>query len=104
MCAGELVTAVRERLPVMTIVFNDASLSLIEIKQKARQLRPAGVAIGAVNWQKLGESLGLASVGARTEDELMQAIELAAAIDGPSLIDVHVDRSKYGEMMKVIRG
>ena len=30
----------------MTIVFNDASLSLIEIKQQARHLRPAGVTIG----------------------------------------------------------
>jgi acetolactate synthase-1/2/3 large subunit len=104
MCAGELLTAARERLPIITIVFNDSSLSLIEIKQQARQLRPAGVAIGAVRWQELAESLGLASVGARTEDELAQAIELAAGIDGPSLIEVTVDRSNYGEMMKVIRG
>jgi acetolactate synthase-1/2/3 large subunit len=104
MCAGELLTAARERLPIITIVFNDSSLSLIEIKQQARQLRPAGVAIGAVRWQELAESLGLASVGARTEDELAQAIELAAGIDGPSLIEVTVDRSNYGAMMKVIRG
>jgi acetolactate synthase-1/2/3 large subunit len=104
MCAGELVTAVRERLPIMTIVFNDTSLSLIEIKQQARHLRPAGVAIGPVDWHAVAESLGLASVAARTEEELTQAIELAAAIDGPSLIDVSVDRSNYGAMMKVIRG
>jgi acetolactate synthase-1/2/3 large subunit len=104
MCAGELVTAVRERLPVMTIVFNDSSLSLIEIKQQARRLRPAGVALGQVNWHDLAESLGLASVAARTEEELAQAIELAAAIDGPSLIDVSVDRSNYAAMLKVIRG
>jgi acetolactate synthase-1/2/3 large subunit len=104
MCAGELLTAARERLPIITIVFNDSSLSLIEIKQQARQLRPAGVAIGDVRWQELAESLGLAAVGARTEDELAQAIELAAGIDGPSLIDVTVDRSNYGAMMKVIRG
>ena len=104
MCAGELVTAARERLPIMTIVFNDASLSLIEIKQQARHLRPSGVAIGSVNWHALAESLGLASVAARTEEELTQAIELAAAVDGPSLIDVYVDRSNYGAMLKVIRG
>ena len=39
-CLGELATAVRERLRIITIVFNDASLSLIEIKQQARQLAP----------------------------------------------------------------
>lgn len=104
MCAGELVTAARERLPIVTIVFNDASLSLIEIKQQARHLRPAGVTIGHVNWHDLAQGLGMASVAARTEDELTQAIELAAAVDGPSLIDVQVDRSNYGALMKVIRG
>lgn len=104
MCAGELATAARERLPILTIVFNDASLSLIEIKQQGRHLRPAGVALGAVNWHALAESLGLASVAARTEEELTHAIELAAAVDGPSLIDVSVDRSNYAAMMKVIRG
>jgi acetolactate synthase-1/2/3 large subunit len=104
MCAGELVTAVRERLPIITIVFNDGSLSLIEIKQQARHLRPSGVALGQVNWHDLAESLGMAAVAAHTEDELTQAIELAAAVDGPSLIDVQVDRSNYGQMMKIIRG
>ena len=39
MCAGELLTAARERLRVITVVLNDASLSLIEIKQQARRLR-----------------------------------------------------------------
>ncbi len=45
MCVGELATAVRERLRIIVIVFDDASLSLIEIKQQAKQFGPAGVAI-----------------------------------------------------------
>jgi acetolactate synthase-1/2/3 large subunit len=104
MCAGELVTAVRERLRVITIVFSDAALSLIEIKQQARKLKPAGVALGAVRWQALGESLGLASFAASTEDELRHAIEQAMTVQGPSLIEASVDRSNYGAMLKVIRG
>ena len=36
MCAGELLTAVRERLRIVVIVFADASLSLIDIKQQQR--------------------------------------------------------------------
>ena len=47
MCVGELLTAVREKLRIITIVFSDASLSLIEIKQQARRLPPSGVALGA---------------------------------------------------------
>ena len=44
------------------IVFNDASLSLIEIKQQARRLPPAGVALGAIEWAALAESLGVAAL------------------------------------------
>jgi acetolactate synthase-1/2/3 large subunit len=104
MCAGELLTAAREKLPVMTIVLNDASLSLIEIKQQARRLPAKGVALGTVRWAALAESMGAAGFEASTDDELAQAIDRASACDGPSLIDVRIDRSGYGEMLKVIRG
>ena len=63
MCAGELLTAVREKLRIITIVFSDASLSLIEIKQQARRLEPAGVALGAIDWPALAGSFGVALVG-----------------------------------------
>ena len=46
MCAGELLTAVRERLRVITIVFSDASLSLIDIKQRQRGFASSGVSLG----------------------------------------------------------
>jgi acetolactate synthase-1/2/3 large subunit len=104
MCAGELLTAARERLRIVVVVFNDASLSLIEIKQQARQLPPAGVGLGNVAWTRLAESVGVAGFEARTEDELALAIERALACDGPSLIDARIDKSTYGEMLKVIRG
>jgi len=104
MCAGELLTAAREKLRLIVVVFNDAALSLIEIKQQARQLPAAGVALGAVKWAALAESVGVAGFEAATDAELTRAIDRASACDGPSLIDVHVDRSTYGEMVKVIRG
>ena len=44
MCAAELLTAAREKLRVIVIVFNDASLSLIEIKQQRKGYDAAGVA------------------------------------------------------------
>ena len=104
MCAGELVTAVREKLSLIVIVFDDASLSLIEIKQQARQLPPAGVDLGVVKWRALAESFGVASFEASTEDDLGRAIEQASACSGPSLIDAKIDRSTYGDMLKTIRG
>ena len=74
MCAGELLTAAREKLRIIMIVFNDASLSLIEIKQQARRLPPAGVALGA---RGLGGAGGELRCGRRssatTERELERA-------------------------------
>jgi acetolactate synthase-1/2/3 large subunit len=104
MCAGELLTAVRKRLRILVIVFNDASLSLIEIKQQARKLRPDGVGLGTVSWRALGESLGITSFEAASADELRAAIGRATAVEGPSLIDVRVDRSNYGRVLQAIRG
>lgn len=104
MCAGELLTAVRERLRIMVIVFSDASLSLIEIKQQARQLPAAGVALGDTNWPALADAFGVAGFHASSESELAHAIEQARAHDGPSLIEAKIDRSNYGRMLKAIRG
>jgi acetolactate synthase-1/2/3 large subunit len=104
MCAGELLTAAREKARVIVIVFNDASLSLIEIKQRARRLPPAGISLGEVKWTTLAEGFGIPAFVASTDEELARAIERALACDGPSLIDARIDRSTYGDVLKVIRG
>lgn len=104
MCLGELLTAVREKLPIIVIVFSDASLSLIEIKQQARKLPAGGVAIGEMDWPALADSFGAAGFRASSEQELAVAIEHAAGYDGPSLIEAKIDRSNYGRMLKVLRG
>ena len=103
-CMGELATLARERLKVIVVVLNDSSLSLIEIKQQARKLPPAGVALGDLNWSRIAEGFGLSAWAARTPAELEHALEAAAAVDGPSLIDAHIDRSNYPDIMKAIRG
>src|SRR6185503_5690140 len=104
MCLGELLTAARERLKVLTIVFADDSLSLIEIKQAARQLPAAGVAIAPIDWVAVATGFGVRGFSAATEAELAAAIDAASAVDGPSLVATRVDRSHYGELMKKIRG
>jgi acetolactate synthase-1/2/3 large subunit len=104
MCAGELLTAVREKLRIMTILFSDASLSLIEIKQQARKLEPAGVALGAIDWCALAGSFGVRSWVATTETELDRAAAEALACDGPTLIEAKIDRSNYGATLRAVRG
>ena len=104
MCAGELLTAARERLRIIVIVFDDASLSLIEIKQQAKRLGPAGVALAPIDWPALARSLGVTAFGAGTESELERAIDGALACEGPSLIAARIDRTNYAETVRAIRG
>ena len=104
MCVGEFATVARERLPIMTIVLNDASLSLIEIKQQARKLPAAGVALGDIKWPAIAQGFGIPAWTASTVDELDTAIESAMRIDGPTLIEARIDRSNYGETLNAIRG
>jgi acetolactate synthase-1/2/3 large subunit len=103
-CMGELATLARERLKVVVIVLNDSSLSLIEIKQQARKLPPAGVALGDLNWSRIAEGFGIPAWPAGTPAELETALDRAATVDGPSLIDARIDRSNYPDIMKAIRG
>ena len=104
MCAGELLTAAREKLRIITIVFSDASLSLIEIKQQARRLAPAGVALGAIDWPALAGSFGVRSWVATTEAELDLAAGEALTCEGPTLIEAKIDRSTYGATLRAVRG
>ena len=103
-CAAELLTAVREKLRIIVIVFSDASLSLIEIKQQRRRYQPAGVALGSVKWPALAESFGAAAFVATSEAELSRAVDQAMAVSGPALIEARIDRSSYSRTLEAVRG
>jgi acetolactate synthase I/II/III large subunit len=104
MCAGELATLARERADVIVIVFNDASLSLIDVKQRQRQLTRAGVSIGCIDWRALAESVGVRGFAADDEPTLAGALDGALGAAGPSLIDVRVDPEGYPAVLKAVRG
>jgi acetolactate synthase-1/2/3 large subunit len=104
MCLGELATIAREQLRVIVIVFNDRSLSLIDIKQQARRLERRGVALGDLDWLAIAHGFGIPAFAAGDEGQLRGAIDRALECDGPALIDVRIDGSTYGAMLKAVRG
>jgi len=104
MCGGELLTAVRERLQIIVIVFADASLSLIDIKQRQRRLPSSGVALGAIDWCAWAKSVGAAGHCARTEDDVIGAMASALAQRGPTVIEARIDPGTYSETLHTIRG
>lgn len=101
---GELATAAQSGARIVVIVFNDASLSLIDIKQQHRQMRRDGVSLGAADFAAVAEGLGVRGYRARDVDSYRAALRSALSGSGPALIDVAVDPDGYLHQMLALRG
>jgi acetolactate synthase-1/2/3 large subunit len=104
MVAGELATAADTGARLVTVVFNDGALSLIDIKQQQRQLPPAGVRWARPDFSRVAEGFGVKGFRATDPQEYRAALRAAFAQDGPSLIDVHVDPAGYPAQLQAMRG
>jgi acetolactate synthase-1/2/3 large subunit len=101
----EIETAVRLRLRVVVVVFNDATLSLIKIKQRpSGHGGPAAVGYRPVSFAAIATAMGAAGVPVSAPAQLVS--ELAAALnrDGPTVIDARVDPATYPAVMDLTRG
>lgn len=104
MCLGELSTAVQEEARIIVIVFNDASLSLIDIKQQQRDLPTRGVRWSRPDFAQIMIGLGGRGYRAQSLSEYGSALLEALQGNGPALIDVFVDAGGYSEQLKALRG
>ena len=104
MCLAELSTAARLGCRLTVIVVNDAALSLIDIKQQQRQHRPIGVRYPAVDFAAAARGQGCVAWRVGREDPLEAVLNKALIHEGPSLIDIRVDPSPYGEQLSALRG
>jgi acetolactate synthase I/II/III large subunit len=105
MTLAEIETAVRLRLRIAVVVFNDGMLSLIKIKQRpVGHGGPDAVDFGPVSYARAAEAMGAAAATAGTEAELAAALKAASGRDGPTVIDVQVDPAAYPAIMDASRG
>ncbi len=95
MAAGELATAAELGLRTIFVVFVDASLALIEMKQRQRQLPNAGVDFGHHDFAAIGRAFGGRGFTARNESELRQAVETSLKEDVFSVIAVEIPKGSY---------
>ena len=85
MTLAELETLARLQLPVTVVVFDDAALSLIEVKQKPGQGGSGAVRFQSVDYALVASAMGLDSAVVTTSAEA--AAVLADGWDRPRLID-----------------
>nr|WP_255592992.1 thiamine pyrophosphate-dependent enzyme [Bordetella sp. BOR01] len=104
MCAGELATAAQAAGKLCVVVFNDAALSLIALKQHDRGMRDAGVSWPQADFAAVARGFGMLAHRAHTQAEYEAALRQAFQCARPCLIDVRVDPSGYGRQAKALRG
>ncbi len=95
MVAGELATAAELDLAPIFVVFVDASLALIEKKQRERQLVNHGVDFAQHNFAAMGVAFGGAGVTVRSRAELTEALETAQTADTFTVIAAVIERGAY---------
>jgi acetolactate synthase-1/2/3 large subunit len=104
MALGDLATAAQTRAGIVVVVFNDRSLSLIDIKQRHRQMQRDGVELGTVDFAMVAEGMGVRGYRAADPDQYRDALDQAFRGAGPALIDAAVSPDGYLDQMLALRG
>jgi len=95
MVAGELSTVAELNLPVIFVVFVDASLALIEKKQRERQMTNLAVDFGHHDFAAIGRAFGGNGVRVTSRADLRAALEDAQRADRFTVIAAEIDRGSY---------
>ena len=95
MVAGELATAAEQGLKTLFVVFVDASLALIELKQRQRQMTNRGVDFGTTDFAAVANAFGGKGHHVRNTDELKAALKAAQSSETFTLIAAEIDRKSY---------
>lgn len=95
MVAGELSTAAELGQNTIFVVFVDASLALIELKQRQRQMANLGVEFGRHDFAAIAQAFGGYGHTVTNRDELRAALGAAQSADTFTVIAAAIDRNSY---------
>ncbi|HTP84348.1 MAG TPA: thiamine pyrophosphate-dependent enzyme [Alphaproteobacteria bacterium] len=104
--ATELATAVRHKIPLVTVVFNDNAYGNVRRMQEDRYgNRVIASDLTNPDFPRMAESFGITGLRARTPEELRTALEKTLAARAPALIEVPCgpmpDPFRFMELPKV---
>jgi acetolactate synthase-1/2/3 large subunit len=102
MTLAELETVARLDLPITVVVFDDAALSLIEVKQGAGHGGERAVRYADVDFAAIARAMGIEAFVAGTAADVSRALD--RPWDGPRLVDARIDPAPYAGLIKVTRG
>lgn len=99
MTAGELATAVREKLPLVIVIFTDNDLALIRIKQEKKSNPIYGTPVRAEGTIGGPSLFGVPVTVTCDPVEFRAALEAGFAADGPVIVEALLDSREYDELV-----
>ena len=99
MMAHNLPLLASLRLPILTVVFTDDSLSLIRFAQTRRSLPVYGTGFEAPDFTEVASAFGIDAARATSLDEVKVHAGRALGSRAPFLLDVRVDLNEYDDVL-----
>lgn len=98
--AKDLETAVRKKLNIVHLIWNDGRYNMVEFQEIMKYKRASGVDFGPVDFVKYAEAFGAKGLRVTNVSELEHALEEGFKTEGPVIIDIPIDyrdNEKLGE-------
>lgn len=102
--AQELEVAVRLKLPIVHMIWNDGRYNMVEFQEEMKYGRSAGVQLGVVDFVKYAEAFGAKGYRVDSKESFKETLEQAIkeSANGPVLIDIPIDYKDNGRLGETI--
>jgi pyruvate dehydrogenase (quinone) len=94
MLMGDFLSLMQLKLPIKVIVFNNSSLSFVELEMKAAGFLTHATELAETDFSKLAEAVGILGLRAERPEQVKTMLSQALEHEGPALVDVAVNRQE----------
>lgn len=100
--AQELETAVRRKLNIVHLIWNDGRYNMVEFQEEMKYGRSSGVDFGPVDFVKYADAFGAKGLRVTKPSELEKVLKEAFATKGPIIVDIPIDYKDNQALGKTI--
>lgn len=100
--AQELETAVRRKLNIVHLIWNDGRYNMVEFQEEMKYGRSSGVDFGPVDFVKYADAFGAKGLRVTKPSELEKVLKEAFATKGPVIVDIPIDYKDNQALGKTI--
>ena len=94
MLMGDFISLKQLKMPIKVVVFNNSSLSFVELEMKAAGFLSHATDLAETDFSKLAEAVGILGLRAERPEQVKTLLSQALEHEGPALVDVIVNRQE----------